>query len=134
MQLEPTDKLVEYGMDPFIIWRPRRNTHCFAMAKCLRNATAMEATTDAWASILRHKSCRSKMPGTLRLEEFAHCTLTHNGFELCDHSLSLEMVDFFDHGQVLRNYYPCCAEQFREASRADLVIALDHNVRSASSK
>jgi hypothetical protein len=69
-----------------------------------------------------------------RLDASAQCTLTRNGFELRDDPLAAKVVDFFNHGQVLRDYYPRCAEQVRQASGADLVVAFDHNVRSAAGK
>jgi hypothetical protein len=43
-------------------------------------------------------------------------------------------LDFFDHEQVIRTYYPECAEIVREASGAKFVAAFDHNVRSAAGK
>lgn len=69
-----------------------------------------------------------------RLEERAQCTLTRNWFQLRDDPLGPENVDFVDHDQVLLSYYPCCAEQVREASGADHVVAFDHNIRSAAGK
>ena len=61
-------------------------------------------------------------------------TLTANGFELIQSPLAAPGLDFFDHDQVLRDYYPACAEIVREASGADHVVAFDHNVRSAAGK
>ena len=43
-------------------------------------------------------------------------------------------LDFLDNRQVVRNYYPHCAEVVREASGARFVAAFDHNVRSAAGK
>jgi hypothetical protein len=43
-------------------------------------------------------------------------------------------IDFLDHDQVVRGYYPQCAEIIREASGANFVAAFDHNIRSATGK
>jgi len=61
-------------------------------------------------------------------------TLADNGFELLARPLADPALDFFDHHQVVRTYYPNCAEIVREASGARLVRAFDHNVRSAAGK
>ena len=60
--------------------------------------------------------------------------LKQNGFELFEHELTKPKLDFLDHDQVVRNYYPDCVELVREISKARLVVAFDHNVRSASGK
>src|SRR5262249_37384348 len=43
-------------------------------------------------------------------------------------------LDFLDHDQVVRHYYPECAEIVREAIGARFAAAFDHNVRSAAGK
>jgi hypothetical protein len=62
------------------------------------------------------------------------CTLTQNGFELQARPLVTPDLDFFSHHQVVRTYYPQCAEIVREATGARVVAAFDHNVRSAAGK
>lgn len=62
------------------------------------------------------------------------CTIEHNGFELLARPLANPDIDFFDHDQVVRDYYPNCAEIIRDATGARLVAAFDHNVRSAIGK
>lgn len=57
-----------------------------------------------------------------------------NGFELLSAPLESPAPDFFDHHQVVRDYYPSCAEIVRKASGAGHVVAFDHNVRSAAGK
>lgn len=69
-----------------------------------------------------------------RLAAPARRTLAANGFELRQAPLGGTGVDFFDHEQVLRDYYPASAEIVREASGAAHVVAFDHNVRSAAGK
>jgi hypothetical protein len=69
-----------------------------------------------------------------RLDASDQRGLAASGFELRAAPLHDAKLDFFDHGQVVRGYYPHCAEIVREASGADLVVAFDHNVRSASGK
>ena len=69
-----------------------------------------------------------------RLAADARPTLRRNGFELLDAPLATADIDFLDSAAVLRDYYDGCAEIVREASGAGLVVAFDHNVRSASGK
>ncbi len=60
--------------------------------------------------------------------------LAQSGFEVVSRPLTKQNIDFLDHEQVVRDYYPHCAEIIREASGASVVAAFDHNVRSASGK
>ena len=69
-----------------------------------------------------------------RLEAAEQRTLAGNGFELLESPLADPALDFFNHDQVVRGYYPQCAEIVREASGASFVAAFDHNVRSAVGK
>jgi hypothetical protein len=62
------------------------------------------------------------------------CTLATNGFEMQLRPLARKNLDFLDHEQVVRHYYPECAEIVREASGASFAAAFDHNVRSAAGK
>ena len=68
------------------------------------------------------------------LEAAERRTLAGNGFEMRADPLARPDLDFFDHDQVLRGYYPLCAEIVRAASGARFVGAFDHNVRSAAGK
>ena len=54
-----------------------------------------------------------------------------HGFELLHRSLQRPDLQFFDHRQVVQEYYPECAEIVRQATDAAQVFAFDHNVRSA---
>jgi hypothetical protein len=56
-----------------------------------------------------------------------------NGFELLQHALADESLDFTDHLQVVERYYPQCAALVQQATGAR-AYAFDHNVRSASGK
>ncbi|MBT7757064.1 MAG: hypothetical protein HN732_07030, partial [Rhodospirillaceae bacterium] len=69
-----------------------------------------------------------------KLEATAPCTLAANGFEVRACTLETPDLDFFNHDQVVREYYPQCVEILREASGASFVAAFDHNVRSAAGK
>ena len=62
------------------------------------------------------------------------CTLERHGFEMRRAPLPRRDLDFFDHGQVVRTYYPQCEAAVREATGAAMVAAFDHNVRSAQGK
>ena len=59
-------------------------------------------------------------------------TLDANGFELVERPMAPPEIDFFDHDQIVRCYYPRCADIVREVSGARLVAAFDHNMRSAT--
>ncbi len=69
-----------------------------------------------------------------QVEATARHTLAHNGFEARARPLATPDLDFLDHDQVVRSYYPHCAEIVREASGASVVAAFDHNIRSAVGK
>lgn len=69
-----------------------------------------------------------------QLSDTERCTLVKNGFEVVNRPLIKLDIDFLDHVQVIRDYYPHCCDIIREASGASLVAAFDHNVRSASGK
>lgn len=60
-------------------------------------------------------------------------TLHDNGFERLTEPGPADL-DFFDHEQVVRRYYPHCARIIAEAVGASEVVAFDHNVRSALGK
>ncbi|MDE0943070.1 MAG: CmcJ/NvfI family oxidoreductase [Alphaproteobacteria bacterium] len=70
------------------------------------------------------------------------CTLLRNGFEVQASPLAtpgltqpdLADLDFLNHDQVVKSYYPQCAETVRQATGARFVGAFDHNVRSAAGK
>ncbi len=64
----------------------------------------------------------------------ARRTLAQSGFELLSLAMAKPGIDFLDHAQVVRDYYPECAEIVAQASGAAQVVAFDHNVRSAAGK
>src|ERR1700733_4183811 len=51
------------------------------------------------------------------------CTLTTSGFEMRRRPLARQDLNFLDHEQVVRLYYPECAEIVREASGASFAAA-----------
>ena len=61
-------------------------------------------------------------------------TLGANGFEMLERPLAAPHLDFLDHEQVVRSYYPHCADIVRAHTGARIVKAFDHNVRSAFGK
>ena len=61
-------------------------------------------------------------------------TLTRNGFCMARNPLAHPDFDFLSHDEVVRRYYPECADIVREASGASFAAAFDHNVRSAGGK
>ena len=60
-------------------------------------------------------------------------TLYSHGFELLDRPIVGPDIDFFDHRQVVENYYGQCARIVEEAVGAR-AFAFDHNIRSATGK
>ena len=68
------------------------------------------------------------------LAESERRTLDANGFEMLERPLAGLEIDFLDHEQVVRRYYPHCADIVRAHAGARIVKAFDHNVRSASGK
>ena len=59
-------------------------------------------------------------------------TLGANGFELLERPIAIPDIDFLDHDQIVRRYYPHCADVVRQETGARLVAAFDHNIRSVS--
>ena len=59
-------------------------------------------------------------------------TLDANGFELIDRPMEHPAVDFFDHDQIVRRYYPHCAAAVRDEIGARIVAVFDYNFRSVS--
>ena len=59
-------------------------------------------------------------------------TLDVHGFELLDRPLARPDLDFYNHEQVVRDYYPECEAILREATGAARVRAFDHNIRSTA--
>jgi len=57
-----------------------------------------------------------------------------NGFELFTHPLQRPDLNFFDHQEVISDYYRECTQIVSEATGAPYVVAFDHNVRSAAGK
>lgn len=57
-----------------------------------------------------------------------------NGFELLNKPLDNTALNFHDHQQVTRNYYPQCEELVSAAMGSRSVFAFDHNIRSAVGK
>ena len=68
------------------------------------------------------------------IEKISRRTLVQNGFELCERPLDMPSLEFLNNDQVVRKYYPHCAEIVRDASGASFVTSFDHNVRSAMGK
>ena len=65
----------------------------------------------------------------------AHCrTVETHGFELLTRPLARPSLDFYDHQQVVREYYAECARIVQAATGAAHVFAFDHNIRSAIGK
>ena len=67
-----------------------------------------------------------------RLSGAQRRTLDTNGFELIERPMEHPAVDFFDHDQIVRRYYPHCAAAVQDETGARIVAAFDHNIRSVS--
>ncbi len=61
-------------------------------------------------------------------------SLETNGFELLTRPLERPDLDFFDHQEVIQDYYRQCAQTVSQTTGAASVMAFDHNVRSAAGK
>ena len=59
-------------------------------------------------------------------------TVDVHGFELLDRPLARPGLDFYDHEQVVRDYYPECEAILRQIIGAARVRAFDHNIRSTA--
>jgi len=68
------------------------------------------------------------------MENSQQRSLRRHGFELLPQTLARKDLDFYDHQQVVEEYYGECAAVIREATGAAHVYAFDHNLRSASGK
>ena len=86
----------------------------------------------AWQGVDRQRQ-EMKIHDARLLQGGARHTLAKNGYELLARPNSIEGIDFFDHQQVVKKYYPQCAEIVRAFTGAR-VFAFDHNVRSAVGK
>jgi len=61
-------------------------------------------------------------------------TIDVHGFELLDRPLRRANLNFYDHQQVVRDYYPECAAALGDVTGAAHVFAFDHNIRSTAGK
>ena len=61
-------------------------------------------------------------------------SLEANGLELLASPLPCPDIDFFDHQEVVQDYYGECARIVSQTTGAASVVAFDHNVRSAAGK
>jgi hypothetical protein len=69
-----------------------------------------------------------------RLHQSWRRQLEMHGFELLHRPLQRPDLQFFDHRQVVQEYYPECAQIVRRATNAAQVLAFDHNIRWAAGK
>lgn len=69
-----------------------------------------------------------------RLDQSSRRRIGLHGFELLHRPLQRSDLQFFEHRQVVREYYPECAEIVRQATNAAQVFAFDHNIRWAVGK
>jgi hypothetical protein len=91
----------------------------------------LDGSDDHWKGV---DLVRTQMPvhDARLLTDAERRTLLKNGFELLERPMARPNIDFLEHAQVVRDYYPECVEIVREASGAAHVVAFDHNVRSAT--
>jgi len=61
-------------------------------------------------------------------------TLDVHGFELRESPTTMQYGEFYVEDTILRNYYPECQEVIKRVTGASIVVAFDHNLRSASGK
>jgi len=68
------------------------------------------------------------------LDDSQRRTLETHGFELLTRPLARPDLDFYNHRQVVGEYYAECAQVVQDTTGAARVFAFDHNIRSASGK
>ena len=91
-----------------------------------------DGNDSGWQGVNRQKQ-QIPIHNARLLQGAARQTLAKNGHELLSQPHSIEGIDFFDHQQVVKEYYPQCVEIVR-AFTGGQVFAFDHNVRSAVGK
>jgi len=91
-----------------------------------------DGSDSGWQGVNRQKQ-PVPIHNARSLQGAARQTLAKNGYELLTRPHSIEHIDFFDHAQVVKDYYPQCVEIVR-AFTGGQVFAFDHNVRSAVGK
>jgi len=79
------------------------------------------------------KNVKKSMPVGNARQRDERPTLHGLGFELLRAPLAEPKLDFFNHEQVVRHYYPHCESVIAAATSAK-AFAFDHNLRSAPSK
>jgi len=57
-----------------------------------------------------------------------------HGFELRESPTTMLYGEFYEEDKILRNYYLECQELIKQVTGASIVVAFDHNLRSASGK
>lgn len=85
-----------------------------------------------WQGVVRSKF-ELPIQDARALQGEARQTLARNGHELLSGQPAIDGIDFLDHQQVVRRYYPQCADIVRAHTGAR-VYAFDHNIRSATGK
>lgn len=68
------------------------------------------------------------------LDQTERRNIDTHGFELLHQPLRDVQLEFFDHHQVVKEYYPECAEIVKQCTNASRVFAFDHNIRWAAGK
>ena len=90
----------------------------------------MAMTTPGWAPIWKSGGNTCAMHAGLPAHSAQRSIPTASS---CSHvRWRPPLVDFLDHDDVVRRYYPHCATIIAEASGAARVAAFDHNIRSVS--
>lgn len=89
--------------------------------------------SDAGTEGVNRRRMEMKVHDARQLTGAARHTLARNGYELLTQSHSIEGIDFFNHQDVVKRYYPQCVEIVQSATGGK-VYAFDHNVRSATGK
>lgn len=92
----------------------------------------VDGSDAGWQGVVRSK-LELPIRDARTLTDAARQTLARNGHELLAGQPSIEDIDFLDHQQVVRRYYPQCQEIVRAHTGAR-VYAFDHNIRSATGK
>ena len=88
--------------------------------------------SDGGSRGVRVESCSIDVQDGRAAQSAGDIDLARSGYELLPEAVGQD-VDFLDHSDVVRNYYPQCEAVLRQATGAQ-VFAFDHNIRYASGK
>ncbi len=92
-----------------------------------------DGSDDAFHGVVKQEQV-VEIGNARRLDQTARRNIDTHGFELLNKPLPHLELEFFDHHQVVKQYYPECAEIVKQITHANRVFAFEHNIRWAAGK